>query len=205
MSDPVPSRFARLARLERSARLRGDPAMGFSLVEMIILAALVTLAATLALPLIRTTVDYYDAEAALQLVAAQLRRAAQEAIDMRRRTRVVFEAPNRVITARYEAGSWRTVGEYTLPGGFEFHIDPALPTSEDATPDGLGASAAVDFAGDNEIYFLPDATAVNASGQVTSGIVYLGRPGEPSTARAVTVFGTTARVRAWRFVEGKWQ
>lgn len=197
-----PGDFATPRGISRDPR---SVASGFSLVEMIILAALVTLAAAVALPMIRSTVDYYDAEAAMQLVVGQLRRAAQEAVDMRRRTRVVFETPNRITTARYEGGRWRTLGEYTLPSGFEFHIDPGLPTIEGATPDGLGASAPVDFAGDNEVYFLPDATAVNASGQVTSGIVYVGKLGDPQSARAVTVFGTTARVRAWRFVEGEWQ
>ncbi len=178
---------------------------GFTFVEILILCAVIGLGAAMAVPYIRETVDFYDAEAALQLTAAQLRRGSQRAVDLRRRTRVSFIAPNRIDVHQFEEGAWIQVNSTLLPRGFEFRVEEGLPAAPDETPDGLGASAAVDFAGAQEIYFLPDSTAVNAGGQITSGIVYMARPGKVLTARAVTVSGTTARIRMWRFLEGNWQ
>lgn len=182
-----------------------DRPSGFTFVEILILCAVIGLGAAMAVPYIRETVDFYDAEAALQLTAAQLRRGSQRAVDLRRRTRVSFIAPNRIDVHQFEEGAWIQVNSTLLPRGFEFRVEEGLPVAPDETPDGLGASAAVDFAGAQEIYYLPDSTAVNAGGQITSGIVYMARPGKVLTARAVTVSGTTARIRMWRFLEGNWQ
>jgi hypothetical protein len=48
--------------------------------------------------------------------------------------------------------------------------------------------------------FMPDGSAQDTLGNIDSGVVYLGRVGELTSMRAVTVFGSTGRIRGWRLV-----
>ena len=185
------------------ARWRGP--RGFTVVELIIVVAAVAIGAALAIPTITDTVQYYDAESAMQSVVAQLRQGRQQAVDLRRVTRVTFTTPGNVRTERLEAGNWREVVSIDLPRGFEFRIEGGLPVDLDSTPDRLGAASAIDFGGESRIFFRPDATATNSLGQITGGIVYLAKVGQLDTARAVTLFGSTARIRPWHFVDGAWE
>jgi len=76
------------------------------------------------------------------------------------------------------------------------------------TPDGFGVGAtAIDFdqgvAGGvkNVIYFYPDGSAEDVNGNVNNGVVYLallGNAGYFKSSRAITLWGATGRVRAWR-------
>ncbi|MFZ0430748.1 MAG: prepilin-type N-terminal cleavage/methylation domain-containing protein [Acidobacteriota bacterium] len=178
---------------------------GFSVIEIVIVVAAVAIGAALAIPTINETIQYYDAESALQIVAAQLRQGRQQAVDFRRVTRVTFTAPRTVTTARLDAGDWTDVVAMQLPRDFEFRIEAGLPLDEEDTPDRLGAAAAVDFSGEATLFFRPDATATNSLGQISGGIVYLAKPGELETARAVTVFGSTGRIKPWHFANGVWE
>src|SRR6266853_336608 len=59
----------------------------------------------------------------------------------------------------------------------------------------------------NYIMFMPDGSSQDTLGNYNSGVVYLTRPGELYSSRAVSVFGTTGRVRGWRLVDqggAKW-
>jgi hypothetical protein len=90
---------------------------------------------------------------------------------------------------------------------------PGMPTSPNAfpkTPDGFGVgTTAIDFdqgiAGGvkNVIYFYPDGSAQDAAGNINNGVVYLclfipGIIQEMPTARAITLWGATGRLRAWQ-------
>lgn len=199
----MPEETARMRIEYRGPTRRGRG--GFSVIELIIVVAVVAVGAALAIPTITDTVEYYDAESALQTVVSQLRLGRQQAVDLRRVTRVTFSAPATVTTERLEAGDWRQVVSIDLPRSFEFRIEAGLPLGLDDTPDRLGADSAVDFAGEHGVYFRPDATATNSLGQIAGGIVYLAKPGRLDTARAVTLFGSTARIRPWHFSNGVWQ
>jgi prepilin-type N-terminal cleavage/methylation domain-containing protein len=96
----------------------------------------------------------------------------------------------------------------TLPSDVTFHVEPGIPNSPitaPTTPDGFGSAAfAFDFdqgigaGGGNTIYFQPDGSARDISGNINNGVVYLGRPGDIYSCRAVTLWGYTSRVRGWR-------
>ena len=47
-------------------------------------------------------------------------------------------------------------------------------------------------------------TFVDANGDVLNGTVFLGSPGDPNSARAVTIFGPTALLRPWRWNGKQW-
>jgi prepilin-type N-terminal cleavage/methylation domain-containing protein len=94
-----------------------------------------------------------------------------------------------------------------LPSDITFHVEPGVPTSNTVapmTPDQFGtAGFAVDFdepntPGTATICFNPDGTASDTLGNVNNGVVYLGRPGDLYSSRAITLWGTTGRLRGWR-------
>ena len=211
-SQATRTREVRTIMLHATERIRlqdcvlaPDDRRGFSVIELLIVVAVVSIGAALAIPTITDTVEYYDAESAMQTVVSQLRLGRQQAVDLRRVTRVAFTEPGTITTARLESGDWQQVVSIDLPRGFQFRIEEGLPVGEDNTPDHLGADSAVDFAGESTIFFRPDATATNSLGQITGGIVYLGKAGKLDTARAVTLFGSTARIKPWHFVNGVWE
>ena len=65
------------------------------------------------------------------------------------------------------------------------------------TPEGFGAATAVDFTNETP-YFIVEGMLVDGSGTALSGTVFLDLQNEPSSARAVTVFGGTGQVRGYR-------
>jgi hypothetical protein len=52
--------------------------------------------------------------------------------------------------------------------------------------------------------FGPDGSFVDPTGVPVNGTVFLGVPGQVETARAVTVFGSTGRVRGYRWIGSAW-
>jgi hypothetical protein len=96
---------------------------------------------------------------------------------------------------------------YQLPNDVLFNAEPGLPVSPVAfpmTPDGFGiGTTAIDFdqgvAGGikNVIYFYPDGSAQDATGNVNNGVIYMDMPGFINTSRAITLWGATGRLRGW--------
>jgi Tfp pilus assembly protein FimT len=96
------------------------------------------------------------------------------------------------ITFATQASYFPTSNSYTAP-----------PT----TPDAFGtASAAVDldivngtsYSGYTSVCFNPDGTATDDWGQLAGGVVYLTRANDVYSSRAVTLYGSTGRIRGWR-------
>ena len=106
------------------------------------------------------------------------------------------------------------VNTYTIPTDTRFALQSGFPSGLNKTPsDGLEASPlAIDFGytpvggagGSNVIAFMPDGSARDGTspsngGNYSSGVVYMTRPnGVVTDSRAVSVMGTTGRIRGWR-------
>jgi len=91
---------------------------------------------------------------------------------------------------------------YTLPKDVDFKVQAGFPAN---APDNFGAGInAIDFgqqlAGEpfNFVVFMPDGSAQDGNNNLNSGIVYITRPsGDMYTSKAVTVMGSTGRIRGW--------
>jgi type II secretory pathway pseudopilin PulG len=115
---------------------------------------------------------------------------------------------------------------YQLPFDIRFDNEPGIPTNTNQTPDGFGTGGqAIDFGytsqggagGQKAIYFCPDGSAQDTlaanglcQGNFSNGVVYIARPAELMSSRALTVWGATGRIRGWRLQDGgaggvKWQ
>ncbi|HTF44810.1 MAG TPA: hypothetical protein VK641_12960, partial [Terriglobales bacterium] len=81
-------------------------------------------------------------------------------------------------------------------------------TAAPTTPDAFGVGTpAIDFdqgvAGGvkNTVYFYPDGSAQDSLNNINNGVIYLGRPGDLLSSRAITVWGATGRLRGWRLYQ----
>jgi len=181
--------------------------LGFSLLEMMIviaigltMAGITTIAFVPVMKTQRTTTAYND-------TLTTLRRARDQACADMRIYVVSFTAPG-TITVTQNTTSGPTLITTVLPSDITFHVEPGVPVSSTAapmTPDGFGSAAyAIDFdqgippGGGTTIYFYPDGTAQDNSGNINNGVVYLGRPGDLYSSRAITLWGITGRIRGWR-------
>lgn len=180
---------------------------GFSLIELIIVAGILAIASTFSMLIIGPALKARDAEMASRTVSMELRRARQLSVDMRRLLRVTFTAPQ-TITLDAQApvaqgGAWTQVSQRNLPDDMGFEIDGSVI----AGPEGYATSQAVNFSGLSHVFFMPDGSAIAGTGLISSGVVYIARPAEVETTRAITLFGSTGRIKEWEYVpsDGSWQ
>lgn len=180
---------------------------GFTLIELLMV---VTVGATLAgisvMGFASAATSIRGSNGMVQ-VMSQLRMARGLAINQRRAIEVQFIAPNEIRIIRQEVPSGTTLlNQFFLEGTVQFVQFSGVPD----TPDGFGNSSAVDFGGVNDFGFLGDGMLVDlsnpvAAGTPISGTVFLGIPNQPASARAVTVFGGTGRVRGYTWIANEWR
>ena len=139
----------------------------------------------------------------MRVVLSQLNQARELAITQRRNMRVVFASPATVQIYREEVPGPTTTLVQTVPieGGVRFVLTAGLPD----TPDAFGSSSALAFGTATELKFAPDGTLVNQTGATLNGTVFLAIANLPLSARAVTVLGSTGRVRGYRWDGRAWR
>jgi prepilin-type N-terminal cleavage/methylation domain-containing protein len=188
---------------------------GFSLVEMVVVLGVVCVVAATALMNILPSMRSSRANAGMEMVLGEMRRAHERAVDERRIYRVTFTAPQ---TIQVDVGQVAVVGTtitdsapvfvaaqdpLTLPNSIQFLAVSGIPTNPNATPDGLGSGAtAIDFdlgngGGGTQIYFQPDGRALDAANRLNDGVVYVAEPNNLFSSRAVSLFGSTGRSKGW--------
>lgn len=130
---------------------------------------------------------------------------------------IVFFTPPRTLTVQYwgvgvpVSPAPVTVATYTLPSDIQFAVQAGFPNPG---PDNFGTGAIAvtvnncALVGTNCLIFYPDGSAQDDLGNFNSGVVYLTRPGDMYSSRALSIFGTTGRIRGWRlYLQGgtkKW-
>lgn len=180
---------------------------GFSLLEMLIVIAIsLTLALVTALAYV-PIMKQQHVTSAYNSTLTTLRRARDQASADMRVYVVTFTAPGTITVTQNTVGGPLLITT-VLPSDITFSVQagyPSSPTVAPLTPDSFGTGAiAIDLdegigiAGVTSVYFYPDGTAQDISGNYASGVVYLGRPGDLYSSRAVTLWGTTGRIRGWR-------
>jgi hypothetical protein len=112
---------------------------------------------------------------------------------------------NTITLTRFEIPNGTTLlNTVPLQGLMQFTVFPTLPNM----PDGFGNARAIDFeslaGGPRLMIFQSDGRFVDNAGNVIKGTVFLGVPGDSTTARAMTVLGATGRIRAYCAPSAKW-
>jgi len=180
---------------------------GFTFIELLVALAVLAVISGFSMMLVGPALKARQVEMAVRTVSLQMSRARQFSVDSRRLTRVTFLSPRTITveqrTPASEGGIWTWVTQADLPAEMEFGVNAAVSSG----PEGFGTSSAVDFSSASQVFFSPDGSAVATSGQISNGVVYVSRPQEVDTTRAVTLFGATGRIQRWRYIheEGSWK
>jgi Tfp pilus assembly protein FimT len=177
---------------------------GFSLIELIMVISIAIIIGAMATINVQTAIKNSRVNTAYETTMMGLRRARQGAIDERCIYTIGFTAPRTILTQKISGGTTTTIQTITLPFDIEFRAEPGIPNTSLTTPDKFGTGVnAIDFSvdyggGGTVVYFNPDGSATDSVGRTNNGVVYMVRRGELNTARAVSVFGATGRIKGWR-------
>jgi len=180
---------------------------GFSLLELLIVIAIGLTMAGITFISLMPLFKQNHIDQAYDTTLSVLRRYRNQSIEQSKRYILTFTTPG-TITVQYwgvavpVSPAPVTVATYTLPPDMQFAVQSGFPA---ITPDSQGTAAislnacTVVEAGNPCLIFYPDGSAQDDSGNYNSGIVYITRPtSNMYSSRAITVMGTTGRVRGWR-------
>ena len=175
---------------------------GFSLIEIVVVMATIGTMAAAASVLVPTLINQSKSDGATAQVMNTLRVARDRAIGERRNVEVRFLGTNHIQIAREEIPGPATtvVADMFLEGGQRFLQYTGVPD----TPDYFGALGPIAFGSTTTMMFTSEGTFVDSVGDELNGTVFMGKPGEPTTARAITVFGSTALVHLWKWDGHQW-
>ena len=183
---------------------------GFSLLELMIVIAIGFTVASISFIALQPLLKQSRVDAAYDTTLGTLRTYRNRAITERRRYILSFTVPGTITVQQWPVAvpvspPPVTVATFTLPDDIQFAVQPGFPNSAATVPDGFGAGAtAIDFdqgvgaGGQNYVMFMPDGSSQDTLGNLNSGVLYLARPTDLYSSRAITVFGSTGRVRGWR-------
>lgn len=185
----------------------GDRRMsGFSLIETLIVLSLMMIASGIFFMSLQPALKDTRVTNAYNATLMTMRRAREQAIAERRVYLVTFNSavsPNTITTTRAATGV--VTSTISLPTDITFRAEPGIPTTLATTPDHFGTgSPAIDFdqgvagGAKNVICFNPDGSAQDINSNTNNGVIYMARSGSLYTARAITVWGSTGRLRGYR-------
>ena len=195
-------------------RLLGEA--GYNLVELMIVVGIAGVLAGMATVQISLSKNSARGDAAMRVVLYQMNQARELAIGQRRYMELVFD------TTKNEMQVWRedTVATTSLVRniGFEGGAQLGLTTGVPDTPDAFGKTMSTSFTSQKNgtfasttkltscVKFAPDGTLVDWNGYVVNGTVFIKfASGDSNSVRAVTVLGSTGRVRGYRWDGHAWK
>jgi len=180
---------------------------GFSLLELMIVMAIGLTMAGVSFMALQPMFKQNHVDLAYDTTLSVIRNYRNQSITQSKRYILTFTAPGTITVQYWGVGvpvspAPVTVATYTLPTDIQFAVQAGFPA---AAPDGFGTGVApIDFdqgmglGSQNYIMFMPDGSSQDTLGNYNSGVVYLTRPADMYSSRAISVFGTTGRVRGWR-------
>ena len=175
---------------------------GFSLIEVLVVLALSMTVLAITVGFFRAALNTFQGDADMRIVEWQLKLARETAINQRRSVEIRFTNPNLITVLRHNIPNGTTViSTIYLEHNTKFMIFPGAPD----TPDAFGNAAPVFFNNAAAVMFTSDGMFTDQTGTPVNGTVFFGQPGRHTTARALTVFGPTARIRTFRWNGTQWR
>lgn len=182
-------------------RFSGRSAAGFTMVEMLMVIVIIGIIAAMAMYSIVGALPNLKVNNGLNTAIGVLKNGKYLAVSQRRNYQLMFAGNTTLWLRRLEVPAGFTdQPQVQLPGGVQFLLFPGMPD----TPDGFGNCAAICFGGTLTQTFLSNGDFVDTAGAPLNGTVYVGIPGDSATQRAITITGTTGRLRAYRWTGAAW-
>jgi len=185
---------------------------GFTLLEGLIVIGIMMVLTAMAVIGSRGSMQTYRANAALDTVNSQLRVARQISISQRRWVQITIDQVGNTIS--YQILPPNTPGTTEQPGPLvtvplppqtTFRLEAGVPD----TPMAFGNIAPVYIGGLSGgpagMRFTPTGTFSDiTNNNPINGTIFVGMANQPSTARAVTVLGSTGRIRPYTYTGSTW-
>ena len=180
---------------------------GFSLLECLIVVGIMAVLTGMAVIGSTGSMQNFRANSALDTVTSQLRVARQLSISQRRWVQITLNQVNNTIS--YQVLPPNTPGTTELPGPVvtvplppqtAFMLEAGVPD----TPMAFGNNSAIYIAnlsgGPAGMAFTPTGSfSDNTYNNPINGTIFVGMVNKPSTARAVTIMGSTGRIRPYTY------
>lgn len=181
---------------------------GFSLAEILTIVAIIAVIFGISIIAFQAAATTLQGDANLRIVEGQFKLARDTAVAQRRAVQVVLT------TTEGERGDYATIqvirqdrpagttllSSAILESNAQFVDFPTVPD----TPESFGAASVYAPGGDTPYMFTADGMFTDEAGSPVNATVFIGIPGNVITARALTVFGTTARIRTYRWNGSEW-
>ncbi|PYU85270.1 MAG: hypothetical protein DMG51_09180 [Acidobacteria bacterium] len=181
---------------------------GFSLMEILVAVAIISIILGMALLNYGNILPNFKANSAMDQLLYQLRSARERAIAHRREVQVQFVGTNQLtITEIWLLGTAPPASTVSFEGGAQYLILPGVPDLP--APFNFGNTVPVYFGGLSGgppiMKFSTTGAFIDGGNTIVNGTVFMGIPGKPSTARAISVLGATGRVREYHWDGSQWQ
>lgn len=208
LADPARPE-CRLLR-HRGVRSRFTAQHGFSLIELLMVVALIAILAGVAVGVTPGIIRSMRAEGAAVQMTSFLKRTREMAISRRRNIEVRFLAPNRIQSAERAVPvalpavtpGPTVIETMTFEGGLTYRIFNGQPD----TPDLFGRDDdnPVNLGGADPVMFTTEGSFADANGDPINATIFVGVEQNPLTANAVTIVGVTSAIRGWRWDGRRW-
>lgn len=190
----------------RQSRNRSQ--QGFSLLEILTALAIISIIMGMAMLNYGNILPNYKANSAMDQLLYQLRSAREKAISHRIEVQIQFVGTNQLkMTEIWVVGTAPAPVTYSFEGGAQYVLFSGVP--DIPAPYNFGNSSAVYFenlsGGPPIMKFTTNGSFIDGGNTLVNGTVFLGIPGRPLTARAISVLGATGRVREYHYDGSAWQ
>jgi type IV fimbrial biogenesis protein FimT len=181
---------------------------GFSLLEILTGLAIISVVLAMGMLNYSTILPNFKANSAMDQLLYQLRSARERAIAHRREVQVQFSGTNQLtITELWLVGTAPPASTVSFEGGAQYIVFGSVPDLP--APFNFGNTAAVYFGGLSGgppiMKFSTTGSFIDGGNTLVNGTVFMGIPGKPSTARAISILGATGRVREYHWDGTQWQ
>lgn len=175
---------------------------GFSLGEAMLVLALIGVAVAMLVGVFQPVAATVQGDSGMYVVEWQLKLARETAINQRRFVEIRFTSPNVITVVRRNIPNGETVISSAV---LEHHIEYRQFVGIPDTPDGFGMGTPLAFGAATALAFTSDGMFVDQTGTPINGTIFLGQMAHSISARALTVFGPTARIRAYKWNGSAWR
>ena len=178
------------------------------MLEILIAVAIIAVILGMALLNYSSILPNFKANSAMDQLLYQLRSARERAIAHRREVQVQFVGTNQLtITEIWLIGTAPPATTVSFEGGAQYLVFPSVP--DIPAPFNFGNTAPIYFGGLSGgpplMKFTTNGAFIDGGNTIVNGAVFIGIPGQPSTARAISVLGATGRVREYHWDGSQWQ